>query len=257
VKPYYEDEWVQIFHGEALSVLETLPTASVAAFVADPPYSSGGLMRNDRQASPDEKYRGWTQVPGGGSRAPTSDTGTFSGDGRDQRSYAYWCALWLAQASRIAVAGAQLFQFTDWRQLPSTTDGVQAGGWIWRGVLVWDKGVGRPMRGRFRNHLEYVVWCSNGPMPEAEDIYPSTLLRHTPPSTDRVHLTQKPLSLVSELLTVAPTGAVLDPFMGSGTTLRAAKDAGRKVIGIEIEERYCEIAAERCRQEILDLGGVA
>lgn len=64
------------------------------------------------------------------------------------------------------------------------------------------------------------------------------------------HPTQKPLKLVHRL--VAETaGQIVDPFMGSGTTLRAAKDASRKAIGIEIEERYCEIAAKRLGQEVL------
>jgi len=70
--------------------------------------------------------------------------------------------------------------------------------------------------------------------------------------------TQKPIALMKWVLeTYVPTGVILDPFMGSGTTLRAAKDLGRKAIGIEIEERYCEIAAQRMGQEVLDLGMAA
>jgi site-specific DNA-methyltransferase (adenine-specific) len=68
---------------------------------------------------------------------------------------------------------------------------------------------------------------------------------------ERYHPTQKPVVLLRWVLDWTPPGTVLDPYMGSGPTLRAAKDVGRKAIGIEIEERYCEVAAKRCAQEVL------
>ena len=72
---------------------------------------------------------------------------------------------------------------------------------------------------------------------------------------DRVHPTQKPISLMKWCLDFfSDAQTILAPFMGSGTTLRAAKDLGRRAIGIEIEERYCEIAAQRLAQEVLPLG---
>lgn len=68
------------------------------------------------------------------------------------------------------------------------------------------------------------------------------------------HPTQKPLKVMTWCLTFAMDAQlILDPFMGSGTTLRAAKDLGRKAIGIEIEEKYCEIAAKRLAQEVLPI----
>jgi DNA modification methylase len=70
----------------------------------------------------------------------------------------------------------------------------------------------------------------------------------------REHPTQKPVSLMLWCIEhYPPAQSIVDPFMGSGTTLRAAKDLGRKAIGIEIEERYCEIAAKRMAQEVLPL----
>jgi DNA modification methylase len=72
--------------------------------------------------------------------------------------------------------------------------------------------------------------------------------------TDRYHPTQKPVELMAWCIGFFPDAqTILDPFMGSGTTLRAAKDLGRRAIGIEIEERYCAIAVERLRQEVLPL----
>jgi site-specific DNA-methyltransferase (adenine-specific) len=67
------------------------------------------------------------------------------------------------------------------------------------------------------------------------------------------HPTEKPSKALTPLLQCHPVGTLLDPFAGSGSTLRAAKDLKWKAIGIEIEEKYCEVAANRLRQEVLGL----
>lgn len=72
-----------------------------------------------------------------------------------------------------------------------------------------------------------------------------------------MHPSLKPLGLMSELISKAPPGVVADPFAGSGATLIAARNLGRKVIAVELEERYCEIAARRLAQDVLDFGGAA
>jgi len=74
----------------------------------------------------------------------------------------------------------------------------------------------------------------------------------------KIHPTQKPLPVIKWCITQAPLAlSVIDPFCGSGTTLVAAKDSGILATGIEIEERYCESAANRLRQSVLNFEGVA
>ena len=120
-------------------------------------------------------------------------------------------------------------------------------------VLIWSKGehtgmgdLGFPWKPDFEEI--YVIGSGfDGPRTS------SVLRVNARTDSGRGHPTEKPVELMGRLLSKCPPGVVLDPFAGSGTTLRAAKDLGRKAIGIEIEERYAEIAARRCSQEVLPL----
>ncbi len=123
-----------------------------------------------------------------------------------------------------------------------------------RALLIWDKG----------------EWPGMGDLkfpwgPSHEEIYiigegftgkrMGTVLRvRRMPGAQQVHPNEKPPEVLQVLIERCPEGIVLDPFMGSGATLQAAKDLGRRAIGIEIEERYCEIAAKRLAQEVLAFG---
>lgn len=240
--PYYQDDRATLYCGESLAVLRTLDTASVDALVTDPPYSSGGMVRADRMQGVHAKYVNSESQRG-------NSLVEFSGDSRDQRAYAYWCALWLAECLRVVKPGGVAMLFTDWRQLPSTTDALQAGGFVWRGVVPWSKPGARPAAGRFTAQCEYVVWGSAGPMPVDYDApcLPGFFEATTP--RDRDHITQKPIDIMRELVQIVPAGGVvLDPFMGSGTTGAAALIENRRFIGIEVTDHFAAVSERRIRE---------
>ncbi len=236
--PYYEADGVTLYHGDALAVLRELPSGSVDAVITDPPYSSGGMMRGDRaQSGSHRKYSG----------DAVRLRAEFSGDSRDQRGYCYWSALWMGEAARLVVDAGLALVFTDWRQLPTTTDALQSGGFIWRGLVPWFKPNTRPQVGRFTNQCEYVVWGSNGAIPVDYDAgtFPG-FYQADPVRGEKEHVTQKPLDVMRQLVRIVPEGGtVLDPFMGSGTTGVAAVMEGRKFIGVELSDHYIEVARRR------------
>jgi len=171
----------------------------------------------------------------------------FGGDSRDQRSYAFWCSWWLNECYRICRDGAAIAVFTDWRQLPTTTDALQAGGFVWRGIAVWDKVSGRPTKARPRNQAEYVVWGSKGPM-DMERNAPMIpgVISVTVKQDDKHHITGKPTEVMRWINGVAERGGlILDPFCGSGSTGVAAVRDGYSFIGIERESAYVDIARKR------------
>ncbi len=233
------DPWT-LHHGEALAVLRTLDSASVDGVVTDPPYSSGGMVRGDRAGSgTDSKY---TRTEYMGRFAE------FSGDNRDQRGFRYWCALWLSECLRIAKPGAPSAVFTDWRQLPEVCDLLQAGGWVWRGIVPWDKtGACRPQKGRFAAQCEYIAWGSAGAMPLERGVgcLPG-LVSERVRQSDKHHLTGKPTEIMRHVCRiVAPGGLILDPFAGSGTTGVAALLEGYRFAGVEMTDHYHAVAQRR------------
>lgn len=241
MRPYYSDAGVTIYHGNALDVLPEIETFD--ALITDPPYSSGGQFRSDRVRATVEKY-------------VNSDTlaarPEFAGDNRDQRAFYAWCAFWLTFALARAKPGAHALIFTDWRQLPTTTDALQAGGWVWRGIGTWWKPGIRMQRGGLSASAEYVAWGTCGAWSRDNDWAPQNVLKAAPVGDEKEHIAQKPEAVLDWLIPSAIEGGlIVDPFMGAGTTLVCAKRAGRRAIGVDLIEANCEIAARRLSQGVL------
>lgn len=239
-----------VVRGDLLRLLLVLPDECVDAVVVDPPYSSGGMFRGDRACSSvREKYQ-------------SSETRVhypeFMGDTRDQRGYHYWMSLWLAECWRVAKSSAPVLVFSDWRQLPVVSDALQAGGWVWRGIVVWDKTEAvRPQMGRFRQQAEFILWGSKGAWRRNAGEPVPGVMRQVVKPCEKAHITAKPLEVMRWLLRVCPAGGVvLDPCAGSGTTGRAALEVGMHFVGFELSPDYSETAAQAVSIVQPDLEGL-
>lgn len=129
------------------------------------------------------------------------------------------------------------------------TDALQAAGWTWRGIAVWDKGRGArsPHKGYIRHQCEYVVWATKGPVPRPTHGGPFDGCYHeSVRKKDKHHMTGKPTPLLEQLVQITPPGGlVLDPFAGSATTGVACLRQGRRFIGFEESAAYCDVSSTR------------
>lgn len=215
-KPYYDSKGITIYHGDCREMLGSL--GRMDALVTDPPYGIGEARGKNKSRS---------------NAAPAKDYGVAHWD---DAPAARWLLDWLCEITEFQIIfGGNYFA------LPPSP--------CW---LVWDKDNSGDFADcelawtNLRKAVRKFIWRWNGMLQEPGG-----------PKEERCHPTQKPLPVMKwalSHLTLRPQRTVLDPFMGSGTTLRAAKDLGLKAIGIEIEEKYCEIAARRLEQEVFDFG---
>ena len=237
-----EQKDIRLVHGDALKEIAKLPPGSVDCVLTDPPYGSGGISVCARRATPKNKYA-----------ANRTDLPEFEGESMDQRVYAAWAERWMRAARRATKPGGWLYVFSDWRQYPLMSDCLQLGGWLWQGVIVWDKKNARAALGKHRQQCEFVLMATNG----KGDTGINSTVRVCPPNIwqgmmdykERLHMTEKPIGLLKHILTLQrPGDLVLDPFAGSGSTLVAARELGLRAIGVEITEHYYNIARKRLDQ---------
>ena len=227
--PYYSHAGITIFCADCRDIL---PSLKADVVITDPPYGIGDapIQGQDRTGK---------RVGGVNVWHPDSTW--------DAEINPEWCGM-------VCVAAPVVAWFGHWRKRNMVEDAMPH---LLRAEIVWAKDchVGPPCPVAMRDERIW-IFSASGVSPSTfetsvwdEPIIPTWEYKH--------HKNQKPERLMRRLIAWMPPGLILDPFMGSGTTLVAAKQLRRRAIGIEIEEKYCAIAVQRLQQEVLPLESVA
>lgn len=224
---------LQLINGDAFAVTSNLPDASIDALVTDPPYCSGYPTLAGIQADPIKKYvqgtQKWTWP-------------TFEHDSKSTHAWRLWLITLFGEARRALKDGAYVLMFSDWRRLSDAQAVIEGAGFIWRGIVPWDKGLGSraPHTGYFRHQAEYVLWATKGPCNKRDGgPFPGVYRHPNERPGVKLHATGKPIALMADLLKPLPERCrVFDPFAGSSSTGVAALQSGRSFLGTELTPEY-------------------
>lgn len=226
MKPYYSENGITIYQGDCREVLPSLPVVDLV--LTDPPYFV-----------PTQSYTG---KRGAGYHRKMLGDATILGMAFELVFAHYIDPILSDNATWYVFCDARSYPLV-WQSLYPVCQNVR--------MLVWDKLAS--LNGyTWRRQFELIAWAEKSEAPQIPTGDGDVLKFRAQPIDARFHPAEKPLALLKQILGKHDSKLILDPFMGSGSTLAAAKDLGRQAIGIEIEERYCEIAAKRLSQEVLN-----
>ena len=229
MKPYYEEDGIVIYHGDNRDILPMLDKVDLV--LTDPPYDISG-------SPPGKSHYGMSL------RKFESDSFVDLTNGFN-----------VEILSDVKMELFNCFCFCSNKQISGLMQYGENNKYITT-LLVWHKNNAAPFaNGVWRNDIEYCVHMrAKGSTFQGDAIQKQKVFTH-PIVVNKSHPTVKPIKLINKYLLIGSNigETILDPFMGSGTTLVAAKNLGRKAIGIEMEEKYCEIAVNRLRQGVLPL----
>lgn len=231
MRPYYERGGITIYHGDALDVLSDLRGNSIALAVTDPPYVIGAVS--------------------------AGNIGSKAGGWGDMMNSSRWFRDWYAMVRRALKPTGALWTFCNWRSLPVVMKAAADTNWSVCSALVWNKDwIGPGGVVGLRPAYEMVALLPGAEFAIPNRGLPDVWVEKWSAVKPHGHPAEKPVPLIARIIRASGTLAgetLLDPFMGSGTSLVAAQACGIDAIGIEVEERYCEIAARRLEQDTLPL----
>lgn len=223
--PYYDHDGITIYHGDCREILPHLPKVDLV--LTDPPY---GI---NTKSSINTKLSQWA----------------------DLCNAAFWYSDWMRCCRDRLTHDGAMWTFLNWRSMVTFQKASCEISWDIESLLVWDKcwiGPGGHVGLRPSYELAALFAMPEFSIPDRglADIQRFKWASAKPSG----HPAEKPIDLISWLIKTSGNHSMIaDPFMGSGTTLIAAKNLNRKAIGIEIEEKYCKIAVKRLAQEVLPL----